>query len=60
MTTTQPQQPTTTSSSSTTNVFAQCSKAIVDFLTRDQTERIGVAKRCLEPLSDVINGVPHK
>lgn len=49
--------PTTTT---TTNVFNQCIKATNDFLLRDSKERMNVTKRYLEPLTDVINGVPHK
>ncbi len=41
-------------------MFTQCIKATNEFLLRDQKERINVTKRYLEPLSDVINGVPHK
>ena len=51
---------TAVTTSSQSNVFNQCVKATNDFLLRDQKERINVTKRYLEPLTDVINGVPHK
>ena len=38
----------------------QFSKSVTDFLQREPKERQTVSKRYLEPLSDVINGVPHK
>ncbi|CAF4612181.1 unnamed protein product [Rotaria socialis] len=45
---------------SQTNVFNHCLQATKEFLSRDQKDRINLTKRYLEPLSDVINGVPHK
>ena len=42
------------------NVFNQCIKATNEFLGRSQKDRLLVTKRYLEPLTDVINGVPHK
>ncbi|CAF1971604.1 unnamed protein product [Rotaria magnacalcarata] len=57
-TTTTVAAPATTNSQ--TNVFNQCLKATKEFLSRDQKDRINITKRYLEPLSDVINGVPHK
>ena len=42
------------------SVFTRCTKIINEFLQRDPKERLAVTKRYLEPLSDVINGVPHK
>lgn len=42
------------------SVFTRCTKTINEFLQRDPKERLAVTKRYLEPLSDVINGVPHK
>ncbi len=50
----------TATTNSQSNIFNQCVKATNDFLQRDQKERINVTKRYLEPLTDVINGVPHK
>jgi len=44
----------------TNGIFEQCQRAIVDYLGKDTTLKYNVAKRFLEPLSDVINGVPHK
>ncbi|UJR23878.1 hypothetical protein I4U23_026850 [Adineta vaga] len=43
-----------------TNVFNQCIKATHEFLARSQKDRMNLTKRYLEPLNDVINGVPHK
>ncbi|CAF2869142.1 unnamed protein product [Rotaria sp. Silwood2] len=51
---------TTTTTTPQINVFNQCIKATKEFLLRDQKDRINISKRYLEPLSDVINGVPHK
>ncbi|CAF0886338.1 unnamed protein product [Rotaria sordida] len=59
-TTTTTTNSTTTTTNSQTNVFNQCLKATKEFLVRDQKDRINILKRYLEPLSDVINGVPHK
>lgn len=41
-------------------IFEQCQRAIVDYLGKDNTLKYNVAKRFLEPLSEVLNGVPHK
>ncbi|CAF4804122.1 unnamed protein product [Rotaria sp. Silwood1] len=51
---------TTTTTHSQPNVFNQCIKATKEFLSREQKDRVNILKRYLEPLSDVINGVPHK
>ncbi len=44
----------------TNGIFEQCQRAIVDYLGKDTTLKYNVAKRFLEPLSEVLNGVPHK
>lgn len=44
----------------TSGVFEQCQRAFVDYLSKDSTVKYNVAKRFLEPLSEVLNGVPHK
>jgi hypothetical protein len=44
----------------TNGIFEQCQRAIGDYLGKDSTLKQNVAKRFLEPLSEVINGVPHK
>jgi hypothetical protein len=41
-------------------IFEQCQRAIVDYLSKDNTLKYNVSKRFLEPLSEVLNGVPHK
>ncbi|CAF4651198.1 unnamed protein product, partial [Rotaria sp. Silwood1] len=44
----------------TNGIFEQCQRAIIDYLSKDTTLKYNVAKRFLEPLSEVLNGVPHK
>jgi hypothetical protein len=44
----------------TNGIFDQCQRAIVDYLGKDSTLKYNVAKRFLEPLNEVLNGVPHK
>ena len=44
----------------TSGIFEQCQRAFVDYLGKDSTFKYNVAKRFLEPLSEVLNGVPHK
>ncbi|CAF3766797.1 unnamed protein product, partial [Rotaria sordida] len=44
----------------TNSIFEQCQRAIIDYLGKDTTLKYNVAKRFLEPLSEVLNGVPHK
>jgi hypothetical protein len=44
----------------TNGIFEQCQRAFVDYLGKDSTLKYNVAKRFLEPLSEVLNGVPHK
>ncbi|CAF3759498.1 unnamed protein product [Adineta steineri] len=41
-------------------IFEQCQRAIVDYLGKDTTLKYNVSKRFLEPLSEVLNGVPHR
>ena len=44
----------------TNGIFEQCQRAFVDYLGKDSALKYNVAKRFLEPLSEVLNGVPHK
>ena len=44
----------------TNGIFEQCQRAIGDYLGKDNTLKFNVTKRFLEPLSEVLNGVPHK
>ena len=44
----------------TNGIFEQCQRTIVDYLGKDSALRYNIAKRFLEPLSEVLNGVPHK
>lgn len=44
----------------TNGIFEQCQRAVVDYLNKDSTLKYNVAKRFLEPLTEVLNGVPHK
>lgn len=44
----------------TNGIFEQCQRAFVDYLGKDSTLKYNVAKRFLEPLTEVLNGVPHK
>ena len=44
----------------TNGIFEQCQRAFVDYMGKDSTLKYNVAKRFLEPLSEVLNGVPHK
>ena len=44
----------------TNGIFAQCQRAIGVDLGKDNTLKFNVTKRFLEPLSEVLNGVPHK
>ncbi|CAF0970691.1 unnamed protein product [Adineta ricciae] len=44
----------------TSGVFEQCQRTIVDYLSKNSTLKYNIAKRFLEPLSEVLNGVPHK
>jgi len=44
----------------TNGIFEQCQRAIVDYLNKDTIFKYNVSKRFLEPLSEVLNGVPHK
>ena len=41
-------------------IFEQCHRAIMDYLGKDPTLKYHVAKNFLEPLSEVLNGVPYK
>lgn len=41
-------------------IFEQCQRTIIDYLGKDSTLKYNIAKRFLEPLSEVLNGVPHK
>lgn len=38
----------------------QFEKALTEYISRDQKKRITLNKLFIEPLTDVINGVPHK
>lgn len=44
----------------TNGIFEQCQRTINDYLGKDSTLKYNIAKRFLEPLSEVLNGVPHK
>ena len=44
----------------TNGIFEQCQRAFVEYLGKDSALKYNVAKRFLEPLSEVLNGVPHK
>lgn len=44
----------------TGGIFEQCQRAILDYIGKDTTLKYNVSKRFLEPLSEVLNGVPHK
>lgn len=44
----------------TNGIFEQCQRTINDYLDKDSTLKYNIAKRFLEPLSEVLNGVPHK
>jgi hypothetical protein len=44
----------------TNGIFEQCHRTIIDYLGKDSTLKYNIAKRFLEPLSEVLNGVPHK
>jgi hypothetical protein len=44
----------------TTGIFEQCQRTINDYLSKDSTLKYNITKRFLEPLSEVLNGVPHK
>jgi hypothetical protein len=44
----------------TNGIFEQCQRTIVDYLGKDSALKYNIAKRFLEPLSEVLNGVPHK
>ncbi|CAF3989345.1 unnamed protein product, partial [Rotaria sordida] len=43
----------------TNGIFEQCQRTIADYLNKDSTLKYNIAKRFLEPLSEVLNGVPH-
>lgn len=42
------------------NEINQFEKAITEYVSRDQKKSVILHKLFVEPLSDVINGVPHK
>jgi hypothetical protein len=44
----------------TNGIFEQCQRTIVDYLGKDSTLKYNISKRFLEPLNEVLNGVPHK
>lgn len=44
----------------TNGIFEQCQRTIADYLNRDSALKYNITKRFLEPLSEVLNGVPHK
>ncbi|CAF4909585.1 unnamed protein product, partial [Rotaria magnacalcarata] len=44
----------------TNGVFEQCQRTIADYLNKDPALKYNIAKRFLEPLSEVLNGVAHK
>ncbi len=44
----------------TNGIFEQCQRTIGDYLNKDSTLKYNISKRFLEPLSEVLNGVPHK
>jgi hypothetical protein len=44
----------------TNGIFEQCQRTIIDYLGKDPMLKYNIAKRFLEPLSEVLNGVPHK
>jgi len=44
----------------TNGIFEQCQRTIVDYLGKDSILKYNIAKRFLEPLSEVLNGIPHK
>ncbi len=44
----------------TNGIFEQCQRTIADYLNKDSALKYNIAKRFLEPLSEVLNGVPHK
>lgn len=54
--------PTTTGPNRLLNnsIFEQCQRTITDYLSKDPTLKYNISKRFLEPLSEVLNGVPHK
>ena len=53
---------TITSSSSVpaVNEFQHLDKVLTDFFASDSKKRQRINRLAIEPLSDVINGVPHK
>lgn len=60
-------QSTSVSSGATSNtrtmsneIFDQCQRTIVEYLSKDSTLKYNISKRFLEPLSEMLNGVPHK
>ena len=60
--TTAPPNVTITSSSAvpTVNEFQNLEKVFTEFLSSDSKKRQRITQFAIEPLSDVINGVPHK
>ena len=50
----------TTTTIATTHDFTPYEKGINEFLSRDQKKRSTLSKFFIEPLTDVLNGVPHK
>lgn len=44
----------------TSGIFEQCQRTIADYLNKDSALKYNISKRFLEPLSEVLNGVPHK
>lgn len=60
--TTAPPNVTITSSSTVpaVNEFQNLEKVFTEFLASDSKKRQRITQFAIEPLSDVINGVPHK
>ncbi|UJR24936.1 hypothetical protein I4U23_006300 [Adineta vaga] len=55
-----PNVPTTNVPIQQVNNMAQFEKAMIDYISRDQKRRLILSRIFVEPLSDVVNGVPHK
>ena len=51
---------TTSSRLMTSGVFEQCQRTIAEYLSKDTVLKYNIAKQFLEPLSEVLNGVPHR
>ncbi|CAF4961456.1 unnamed protein product, partial [Rotaria sp. Silwood1] len=49
-----------TSMPTQTHDLNQIDKALNEYISRDQKKRLFISKLFIEPLSDVVNGIPHK